>query len=300
MRVAILRCENLPAFVEGDIADYDELFDDDRLLIAAFEAKGFKASLIVWTDPATDWSDYDIAIVRSTWDYIDRREEFLNVLSRIEASSCKLFNPLEVIRWNSNKNYMLDLEKWKVPIVPTYKADGTDLKALQNSFAEKNWLEAVLKPAVGAGGADVHRTRSNEILNKYKKLKLKQSHHNFIIQPLIDSVMTEGEWSYVYVNGELSHVLLKKPAAGDYRTNVVYGGSIISVQPQKNDLRYVDSILTKIPFDLLYARLDLVRVGDELAVMELELIEPVLYFNLARKGIEQMVNAAISKLKETN
>jgi len=300
LRVAILRCENLPAFVEGDIADYDELFEDDRLLVNNFELSGHKASSIIWSDPSIDWNEYDIAIIRSTWDYIDRYEEFFNVLSGIENSSCKLFNPLKAIRWNSDKHYLLDLEKWGIPVVPTFKAAGSDLKDLQDSFAEKGLLDAVFKPAIGTGGADVYRINSKSLAGEYEKLKIKHPHREFMIQPLIDSVIWEGELSYVYTGGEFSHLLLKKPAAHDYRTNVVYGGSIETAKPQEDDLLQANNIFAKIPYDLLYARLDLVRIGHKLAVMELELIEPVLYFELAGKGFEQMVSAAISKVKESD
>ncbi|MEO6694595.1 MAG: hypothetical protein ABIY50_07660 [Ignavibacteria bacterium] len=297
MKVGILRCENLPAFAEGDIKDYDELFDDDRLLIAGFESQGHEASSIIWSDPNIEWEKFDMAIIRSTWDYIDRREEFLNVLSKIESSQCKLFNPLNAVRWNSDKLYLFELQQWEIPIIPTYKADECDFMVLQNYFAENNWQEAVIKPAVGAGGAGVQRILINEIAKEYKNLSLKQTHQKYLIQPLINSVISEGEYSYIYINGDLSHVLLKKPAHGDFRAHGIYGGTIVYVEPEKNDILQADNIMTKLPFDVLYARLDLARIDNTLAVMEIELIEPVLYFNLASGGIEQMVNAAIMKSK---
>ncbi len=107
--------------------------------------------------------------------------------------------------------------------------------------------------------------------------------------------MIEGEWSYIYINEDLCNVLLKKPATGDFRSHVIYGGSIESIKPDTGDLTQADNILAKIPFDLLYARLDLVRMGDQLAVMELKLTEPILYFKLAPKAIERLVSAAIRK-----
>lgn len=295
MRVAILRYEKLPSFVTWDIPDIDELSADDMLLINEFESRGHNASPVIWSDSAIDWNDYDIALIRSTWDYIDRRDEFLNVLSVIEASSCKLFNPLKAVRWNSDKLYLFDLQKLEIPIVPTFKAAGRDLKVLAESFTKNNWNEAVLKPIVGGGGADVYRLNTNEICSKYEALHKRQPDKKYLIQPLVESVMTEGEWSYIYINENLCNVLLKKPATGDFRSHVIYGGSIQSIKPHKDDLQQADTILAKIPFDLLYARLDLVRMGDRLAVMELELIEPILYFKLAPKAIERLVSAAIRK-----
>ena len=110
-RVAILRCGKLPSFVNWEIPNLDELFEEDNLLIKGFKTRGVQAQPVIWDSPNTDWNQFDIALIRSTWDYLDAAEHFLRVLSNIEASSCKLYNPLSVIRWNMNKHYLLDLEQ---------------------------------------------------------------------------------------------------------------------------------------------------------------------------------------------
>ena len=119
-RIAILRCGKLPGFVTWDIPNLDELFEEDNLLLQGFEAQKFEAEPVVWNRPTIDWSRYDIALIRSTWDYLDDQGHFLQVLSQIEASSCRLFNPLAAVHWNIDKRYLFELEKWGVPIVPTY------------------------------------------------------------------------------------------------------------------------------------------------------------------------------------
>jgi hypothetical protein len=111
--------------------------------------------------------------------------------------------------------------------------------------------------------------------------------------------VTEGEWSFIYFNRQLSHVLLKKPASNDYRVQGIYGGTVEIVKPQSRDLRQAEAILDKLPFDLLYARLDLVRVDGDLSVMEVELIEPILSFNLVLEGVERFVNATRIALGES-
>ena len=110
-RIAILRCGKLPSFVTWEIPNLDELFEEDNILIRGFEDRGFEASAVVWTDPSVDWNQYDIALIRSTWDYLDEQERFLQVLAQIEASSCQIFNPLEAVRCNIDKRYLLELEK---------------------------------------------------------------------------------------------------------------------------------------------------------------------------------------------
>ncbi len=101
MRVAVLRCNALPSVVTWHIENVDELFADDRLLIAEFARRGVEATSVRWGGPAVDWDQYDLALIRSTWDYIDERARFLSALSETEASSCRLFNPLAAVRWNS-------------------------------------------------------------------------------------------------------------------------------------------------------------------------------------------------------
>ena len=275
MRVAVVRCRKLPNFVTWDIPYVEDLFTDDRLLIAAFAERGVEARSVVWSDPDVDWNQFDLALIRSTWDYIDERERFLSVLSEIDASSCRLFNPLEAVRWNSDKSYLFDL---------------------QEAFVQQGWQSAVVKPTVGAGASDVRRVPSHEVARTLRQLKEDRAQQAFLVQPLVESVVSEGEWSFVYIDGQLSHVLRKKPAPGDYRAHGIYGGTIELTEPLRDDLLQAAAMLAKLPFDLLYARLDLVRMDGHLAVLELELIEPILYFNLAPQGVGSLISATLSRL----
>jgi glutathione synthase/RimK-type ligase-like ATP-grasp enzyme len=296
MRVAILRCQDLPKFITWEVPDLDELFEEDRLVISAFEDQGVEASSIIWRDASIEWGQFDVALIRSTWDYIDYIEPFLTVLSEIENSSCKLFNSEEAVRWNSDKHYLLDLERWDVPILPTYLASNSDSRALQKEFAKRNWRTAILKPTVGVGGADTYRVASTDLSSTLRELKLRHPRNEYLIQPFAESVVTDGEWSFVYFNRELSHVLLKKPAADDYRTHGLYGGTIEKAVPPEEYSEQADAILAKIPFDLLYVRLDLIIVDGRLAVVEVELIEPILYFRLVPDSIRRLVSATMERL----
>jgi glutathione synthase/RimK-type ligase-like ATP-grasp enzyme len=295
MRVAVLKCQKLPSFVTWEIPNVEDLFADDRMLIAELKERGVEAESVVWGDSSVEWDQFDIALLRSTWDYIDERERFLSVLAEIEESSCQLFNPLEAVRWNSDKSYLLDLRDWQVPIVPTHLASTADPVILQDRIVQQGWPGAILKPRIGAGAADVCRVPSHEIARTLAQRTAQRPQQELLVQPLIESVVSEGEWSFIYIDGELSHVLLKKPAPGDYRAHGIYGGTIERVEPRRDDLLQVEAMLERLPFELLYVRLDLVRIEDHLAVMELELVEPILYFNLAPQGVSRLVNAILSK-----
>jgi glutathione synthase/RimK-type ligase-like ATP-grasp enzyme len=290
-RIAILRCGKLPSFVTWEIPNLDELFEEDNLLIRGFKSQGFEASSVVWADPTIDWNQFDIALIRSTWDYLDEQERFLQVLSQIEDSSCRLFNPLEAVRWNMDKHYLLDLEKWDVPIIPTYLASEAETGALHRMFVENGWQTVILKPTVGLGGSYSRRLPLNELKNTLAELGASYPTHKYLIQPFIDDVVSEGEWSFIYFNRQLSHVLLKKPAPNDYRVQGIYGGTIQPAEPQARDLLQAEAVMAKLPFDLLYARLDFVRVNGQLSIIEVELIEPIFSFNLVPESIARLVNA---------
>jgi glutathione synthase/RimK-type ligase-like ATP-grasp enzyme len=294
--IAILRCEKLPSFITWDIPNLDELFEEDNLLIRGFEAQGFQASPAVWSDPNIDWNQFDVALIRSTWDYLDASELFLNVLSKIESSSCRLFNPLSAVRWNMDKHYLLDLEKRGAPIIPTYLASHVKLGTLHKLFVENQWQTVILKPTVGLGGSNTYRVPLDKLENTLTKLRVNQPLSEYLIQPFIENIITEGEWSFIYFNRQLSHVLLKKPAPNDYRVQGIYGGTIQSSEPQPHDLLQAEAVLDRLPLDILYARLDFVRVGGQMSVMEVELIEPIFSFNLVPESIVRLVNATKIKL----
>lgn len=297
MRVAVLRCGQLPSFVTWEIPNVEELFNDDRLVIAAFAEQGVEAESVIWSDPGVDWSQFDLALIRSTWDYIDSRAHFLSVLAAIVEAGCRLFNPLDIVRWNSDKSYLFDLRRWGVPIVPTWAVAGANPVTLGATVAAQGWQRAVLKPRIGAGAANVSLVPIEEVAGSVRRLAEQQPQQQFLLQPLIESVMTEGEWSFIYLDGELSHTLLKKPAAGDYRAHGVYGGSVERARPRRDDLLQVEEMLGRLPFDPLYARLDLVRYEERLAIMELELIEPILYFNLFADGANRLARSALSRVR---
>lgn len=290
-RIAILRWNKLPSFVTWEIPNVNEFLADDELLIKGFNERGFEAESIVWNQPDIDWNTFDAALIRSTWDYIDDKTSFLDVLSEIEASPCKLFNPLDAVRWNIDKNYLFDLKKSGIPIVPTYSISDFDPADLHEKFIKGKWKSAILKPTLGGGGANSHRVTSDELDNLLRKLMGQNPGHDYLLQPFVESVVTEGEWSFIYFNRKLSHVLLKKPASNEYRVQSIYGGTAQIVEPKAHDLSQVNAIMEQLPFDLLYARLDLVRVNGNLAVMEVELIEPVLSFSLFPAGVRHLVKA---------
>src|SRR5574338_996547 len=172
--VAILRCGRLPSFVTWDVPNIEEYFEEDDLLAQGFRARGFEAQSVVWNDPEIDWNRFDAAVIRSTWDYLDHPAEFLEVLERIEESSCRLFNPLAAVRWNMDKHYLFDLKSWGAPIIPTYRARFAALDAFQAVFSNHRWPMVILKPAGGLGAAYSLRVSLAELPAALAGLKISQ------------------------------------------------------------------------------------------------------------------------------
>ncbi|WP_173922118.1 RimK family alpha-L-glutamate ligase [Agromyces sp. Marseille-P2726] len=293
MRVAVLRCEQLPSFVTWEIPDVEALFSDDRTLLDAFAERGVDAEPVAWTDPHVDWDAFDAAVLRSTWDYVDHMPRFLDTMERIERSGCTLLNPVGAVRWNADKHYLDDLERLGVPIVPVVRGTRADAPRIQATIAESGWDELVVKPAVGVGGSGVVRTTARRLGDA---LGAFPTGAEVMVQPFAEAIVDEGELSFVVLGGALSHVLRKRPATGDFRAHGIYGGTVEPTEADGGDARAVDAMFERLPFDLLYARFDVVRHGGRLAVLELELIEPMLYLDLAQGSAARLAEATVARL----
>ena len=232
-----------------------------------------------------DWDAYDVVVVRSPWDYQDAPDAFLDVLAAIDGSQARLENPLSVMRWNLRKTYLRDLEAAGVPVVPTRWADGLTAAALADAFAAWDAAEVVAKPVVSAGAEGTFRLGPDPATWTGALLSL--ATRPCMVQPFLPSVVEEGEWSVFAFGGAVSHTILKTPAAGDFRVQEEHGGRIRAVAAAADLLALTEAALAAVPHPapLLYARVDAVRLPDgSLAVIELELVEPSLYFLGPRLG----------------
>lgn len=270
----------------------EALFGDDRLLLDAFAARGVDAQPVVWSDREVDWDTFDAAVLRSTWDYVDRLGEFLDVTATIAASRCTLLNPVRAVHWNADKRYLDDLDRIGVPIVPLRRGMPVDAARLLAEVDEAGWRDLVVKPAVGVGGAGVMRADASRLADALGTLAPRTE---VMVQPFADAVLDEGELSFVFVGGRPSHVLRKRPAAGDFRAHGIYGGTVERVDPGVAAVAEVAAMAERLPFDLTYARFDVVRFAGRMAVLELELIEPMLYLDRAPGSAGRLADATIER-----
>lgn len=250
----------------GDAFEHDYMM---RLLRSSFHERGGTIVDVSWDDEAADWSRYDAAVIGTAWDYWDRVDDFMDALARIERST-RLFNPLSLVRWNIHKSYLRDLEARGAEIIPTIWLDQPGENAANDAFDQLGADTLVFKRQVGAGADGQHRLKRGDAIPAMR--------HSMMAQPFLPMIETEGELSFVFVDGELSHSLLKRAAPGDYRIQSLYGGHEMAIDPAASDVRAAQAILETLDVVPLYARVDMLRSpAGSLMLMELELIEPYLY-----------------------
>ncbi|WP_055481662.1 ATP-grasp domain-containing protein [Sphaerimonospora mesophila] len=248
--------------------------DDEReTVLAAWYGAGIEGSPVVWDDPRVDWSSFDAAVVRSTWDYIERRDEFVAWAHRAGAAT-RLFNPASVIEWNTDKTYLRDLGS---PTVPTHwAAPGAGFSgegSPEGGFPV--WDEYVVKPTISAGARGALRTADRAVAEKHAARLLGEG-RTVMVQPYLKSVEHEGELSLLYFGGQFSHAVRRHPMLSD--TEVTAAGRATLRDPDDDQFALAERVLAEVPPDLLYARVDVARTPEgEPVLMELELTEPYLF-----------------------
>ena len=284
-----------PRIAIATCAGYDGFKGDDELLRKALQARGAEAVSLVWDDEDASWSGFDLCLVRSTWDYHEKHAGFLAWARRVEAQT-RLRNPAELIAWNSEKTYLRELGQRGVPTVPTvWVGHGaeTDVEAI---LAEQGWKETVIKPAVDLGANHLQRVRAGAG-EAQAALETVLARGEAMVQPFLPSLEAEGETSLTYIDGAFSHAVRKRPAAGDFRVQSIWGGTASRTEPAAAQAEVAEAALGALAEPPLYARVDLVTGPDGgPCLIELELIEPNLYLSTHPAAIETLADAAMSKL----
>lgn len=268
----------MPSCAFLSIEQTDGWFIDDDLVHPYLKELGWQIQNVPWT-AKIDWNQFDVVVIRSPWDYQDHLEAFLKVLQQIESSSAMLLNPFSTVSWNVNKRYLFELEKKGVQLVPTERVKSPSIEELAILYDRFETDELIIKPMIGANADDTFRLPKSN-LPELKPIIDRFSDRSAMIQPFMQSVVEEGEFSLIYFNGHLSHTILKTVAAGDYRVQEEHGGGVISIPtPESALLQAAEKAMNSLPFKPFYARVDLVRAPQNtFNLMELELIEPCLYF----------------------
>ncbi|HEY0474726.1 MAG TPA: hypothetical protein VGD34_23810 [Kribbella sp.] len=255
-------------------ADFPELYQDDLPLVAALRDAGLDPVPEVWTDPSVDWSSYDAVLLRSVWNYHTLYAEFAEWLGLLDKAEVPVFNDSDLVRWNADKRYLLELRERGVAIVPTQVAAGPCLREV---VAGLTGQEIVVKPTISGNAKDTIRgiAGSDELSRAIDDLP----DVAYLVQPFLPEVLSEGEWSLLFIDGEFSHAVLKRPADGDYRVQYVLGGTAAPAEAPTAVRESAAAALAALDARRppLYARVDGIVTAGRFLLMELELIEPFLY-----------------------
>ncbi len=269
---------------------------DGHLVVEELAARGLSASWVAWDDADVDWAEARLVVVRATWDYERRREQFLAWAREVEQQT-RLVNPSRVLEWNTDKIYLLALLDAGLPVVPTLSAeDEGELPAAIASFET-----AVVKPRVGAGGRGV--VVFDGLPGGPDGLDESQLQMGpWIVQPLVESVRTEGEASVFVLGGEVVSQVQKRPAGEEIRVHEQYGGCSEAVEVTQETralaLRTVAVAEEVLGVALPYARVDMMRMPDgTLVLSELEVVEPGLYLDLVPGNAPVFADVVAGMLK---
>lgn len=252
---------------------------DDAIAVEHLARRGCEVDEIPWRTEGVRWGDYDGVVIRTTWDYQRDLDGFLAALARIEESGAPLANDLATVRWNARKTYLRDLASRGVRIVPTRWGAGVSIDDLRDAAQDFGPLGGVIKPVVSANADDTFRVDRATPTEVLRGISETFAGRDWMIQPFVARVLDEGEVSVFYFGGEASHAVVKRPRAGDFRVQEEHGGIITPLPLDPALLTVSDRVMASLDRVPLQARVDLVRLDDgSLALMELEAIEPSLYF----------------------
>lgn len=274
---------------------------DDELAYGPLHALGWRVEPVSWRRPGVAWNDYDLVVIRSTYDYMTAPDAFLAALGEVERSGTPLFNDLALVRWNLRKTYLRDLAGRGVPVVPTVWRDGLRPGELPDLLRDVGAAQAVVKPVVGANAEGAWRLDARTVRQRADEVEAWYADRALMAQPFVPAVVEEGEFSLFYFNGEHSHTILKTPRASDFRVQEEHGGQIRSVTADAALLAAGGAALRAIGAAPLYARADLVRAngGNGFWLMELELIEPSLYLRMDEGAPERFARAIHARAART-
>lgn len=268
-------------------AQFPLLTDSDSLTIEPLKKRGIAVEPIIWSSPPPTLGQFDAIIMRSAWDYHTKIEEFNTFLHLIKQSNIPLYNPLDIMLWNSNKSYLLDLSKRGVSIVPTMKITSYDDTIFSHI---QQWKEIVIKPTIGASAFGIHKLNTSNGDNIKNTINNMLKTSDVLIQPYMKEIH-EGEISFIFFDKKFSHAMLKQPSDNDFRTQPEFGGKEKRIYPSSQMLNEATRVLKIIYSPLLYTRLDGILVNSMLHLMELELIEPHLFLEKAPEKASMFADA---------
>ena len=269
---------------------------EDNFVKKALERKGLKVIRTYWDNPDFDFSDANITLFRTIWDYFHRFDEFSIWLNEVKNKT-KLINPPKLIFQNIDKHYLKDLSNKGINIPNTFFINKGDNRSLKELHKEFNLTESVLKPCISGAGRHTYKFLS-ENLSQYETVYRQLiSEENMMLQEFQYHIYEKGEIAFILFNGKFSHEVLKKGKKGDFRVQDDFGGSVFEYKPNKEEIQFAENVISKVNPLPVYGRVDIITDNNNKpAVGELELIEPELWFRFYPPAADLLADAILQLL----
>lgn len=279
------------------IDDYTQnVLTEDRLVAEALEAKGLRVTRVDWADPDFDWASTHAALFRTTWDYFYRFQEFSAWLDKVSEQT-QLLNAPELLRWSMDKHYLKDLQSKGIQIPTTLFLEKNTVTNLEQLHLETAWEETVLKPAISGSARHTYKLNMDNLDAHETIFKELIAQEDMLLQEFQHNIVSKGEVAYMLFGGKFSHAVLKKAKAGDFRVQDDFGGTVHPYTPNAEEIAFAERAVAACPSLPIYARVDLIwDNNNQLAVTELELIEPELWFRFEPKAAGLLADAVATEL----
>ena len=256
----------------------DQVLLEDKLVQVALEKKGLRVCRKDWADPEFNWKNTEYAIFRTTWDYFEKLDEFYCWIEKTKHKT-KFINSSEIINWNIDKQYLKDLAKNNINIAPTVFINKEKNISLSQLFIQTEWNDAVIKPAISGAAIDTYRINVSNYTNYEHIFQKLITEKDMLFQQFMNNILFNGEVSLIMIGQKYTHAVKKTAKKGDFRVQDDHGGIVEKHTATKEEILFAERCLKACPYKPIYARVDIVYDNkNKLALSELELIEPELWF----------------------
>lgn len=277
-----------PAVVDDNVKN---ILTEDGLVVDALKAQGFKVTRKSWSDPDFDWASTKAVLFRTTWDYFERFKEWKSWLASTSELT-EMINPYSIINWNMDKHYLRDLNDRGINIPATRYIESGEETSLEDLYAKTGWKDCILKPCVSGASRHTYRLNPENLKAHEEVFQTLIAKEAMMLQPFQQDIVERGEVSLMVMGGEFTHAVLKVAKPGDFRVQDDFGGTYDLYNPSKEEIAFAEKAVSACNPQPTYARVDIIKDNHgQLALIELELIEPELWFRLNPKAAQVLAKS---------
>ncbi len=272
--------------------------DEDALLLSLLTEKGLNIQKVIWDHPSIRWEDYTLVLIKSPWDYFDKFPQFNQWLDKIAALGIPMLNPYHIVKWNSDKHYLLEMIAAGYHVIPSAIIEIGAASGLAPFFKKFNTQQLIVKPCVSGGAKNTFTVTPQDLPSLQPQIDALVQQEAYLVQPFIKEIETGGEYSFIFLNGIFNHCVIKRPRSGDFRVQLAHGGSAQAITPDAKLVNEASAFVTRFAKGCLYARVDAIVIDHVLTLMELEVIEPYLFLGMVPGGYENYYTALVDKIAQ--